>query len=143
MSKQIILHLNGILADFCSFIICDYRLLLPEPVTYTLSIYLARIEWAKRHALDDDMQNVYPMLTAFSPVFNFIAVRSICLFTHAFKILLRFLTKRIISRAERDDCIAEVLNLWPAVHWWAAAICLVSLSLLRLVHQVDSLSYAI
>jgi len=29
-----ILHLNGISANFCSFIICDFRLLLPEMVTY-------------------------------------------------------------------------------------------------------------
>jgi len=27
-------HLNDILANFCCFIMCDFRLHLPEPVTY-------------------------------------------------------------------------------------------------------------
>src|SRR6218665_854852 len=34
-----ILHLNGISANFCCFIIGDLSPLLPEPVTYYLFIY--------------------------------------------------------------------------------------------------------
>src|SRR6218665_504274 len=36
-------HLNGISANFCCFIICDFRPLLPEPVTYVKNTYLGLI----------------------------------------------------------------------------------------------------
>jgi len=54
--KLKILHLNAVSANFCCFIICDFRLLLPEPVT-NINEFCSVFLWVFNNLNEDDVKD--------------------------------------------------------------------------------------